>query len=335
MEELYILYGFPSLSKFWEIVKNEGYKYKDVKKFIEQQKVDQVHKQVNKKNGFIVGYDGEYMADLLDMSKYNRSNSGYKWILIVVDLFTRRGYAFPLKNKTPSEVSRGFSSIIDDVKILTTDNGNEFKGPFKTMLNESNIIHLTNDIGDHKALGVIDNFSKRVKNALHKYFSYTGKVKYIDYLPIFITNYNNTPHSGILDLKPNDVMRGDNKYFIGSLNDNKKKVNSLKMNKGLNIGDNVRTKIKKNLFDKGYSAKWSGNVFKVVDVDHDKVKLNDGRELKNKNVLKVDGIEAVDTTELDKVKKETRTKRYLEREGIKPVSRELGKRKRKQTTFFF
>jgi len=333
MEELYILYGLPSLSKFWEIVKDEGYKYKDVKKFIEERKEEQVHKRVQKQKGYFVGYKNEYMADLLDMTKYSGSNHGYKWIFIIINTFTRQGYAYPLKNKKPDELVKAFN--LTNVKVLYTDNGNEFKGVFKLMMKDNNIIHITNDVGDHKALGIIDNFSKRVKNALHKYFSYTGKVKWLDYLPIFINAYNKTPHSGILDLKPNDVMKGDNKYFIGTLNYNKLKVNARNFKRGIQIGDNVRTKVIKKQFDKGYSAKWSGDVFKVIDVDRNNIKLNDGREFKVKNLLKVPNSEVVDMKEMNKVKKETRSRTFLNREGIKPNEKELGKRIRKQTTFFY
>ena len=327
MNQLYIKYGFPSLSKFWEIVKDEGYKYKDVKEFIEQQKEDQVHKLVRKRKGFITAFNGDYMADLLDMSTYSGSNKGYKWILIIVNLFTRQGYAYPLKNKKPNELVKAFN--LTNVKVLYTDNGNEFKGAFGLMMKDNNIIHITNIVGDHKALGIIDNFSKRVKNALHKWFSHTGKTKWIDYIDIFIENYNKTPHSGILDLKPNDVMRRDNRYFIGTLNDNKRKVNNKNFNR-LSIGDTVRTKKRRRQFDKGYIPRWSGEVFKVVDIDGDIMILNDGRKFKSKNLLAVRGGDEVDMNELEEVKKVKKSKVKMARYGVGDGEIRKGKRERKR-----
>ena len=327
MDQLYIKYGFPSLGKFWQLVKDEGYKYKDVKEFIEQQKEDQVHKLVRKRKGFITAFNGDYMADLLDLSNYSRTNKGYKWLLIIVNLFTRQGRAYPLKNKKPEEVKRVFD--IEDMKLLITDNGNEFKGVFKTMMKNKDIVHITNDIGDHKALGVIDNFSRRVKNALHKWFSHTGKTKWIDYIDIFIENYNKTPHNGILGLKPDDVMRGDNRYFIGTLNDSKRKVNSKIFNR-LSIGDTVRTKKRRGQFDKGYIPRWSGEVYKVEEIDGDEVILNDRRRFKIKNLLVVRGGDEVDMKELEEVKKVKRSKVKMARYGVGDGEIRKGKRERKR-----
>ena len=43
-----------------------------------------------------------YEADLVEMIPYSRSNKGYKYILTVINCFTKFAYAIPIKNKTGS-----------------------------------------------------------------------------------------------------------------------------------------------------------------------------------------------------------------------------------------
>lgn len=40
------------------------------------------------------------LADLIEMQPYKRENRGYRYILIVIDVFSKMAYAEPLKDKT-------------------------------------------------------------------------------------------------------------------------------------------------------------------------------------------------------------------------------------------
>ena len=88
-------------------------------------------------------------------------------------------------------------------------------GKFGEYLDKENTVHITNGIGDPNHLGIIDNFSKRTKTELHKYMTSNNTKKWINYLQGFIEHYNETEHSSILNFKPKDALKGDNKYFLG------------------------------------------------------------------------------------------------------------------------
>ena len=62
----------------------------------------------------------QLQIDLLDYSKYAKSNKNYSWILIGVDVFTRKGYAEPLKNKTPLLVLNAFKNLMLSLLLLYT-----------------------------------------------------------------------------------------------------------------------------------------------------------------------------------------------------------------------
>jgi hypothetical protein len=55
--------------------------------------------------------DDLWQADLIDMQLHSKKNKGFKFILIIIDTFTKYIWTFPLKNKSAKEVTRGISNI--------------------------------------------------------------------------------------------------------------------------------------------------------------------------------------------------------------------------------
>ena len=73
---------------------------------------DEVHKPIRKIKQYrkvISNYKNNiWAADLVDMQEFSDINKNYKYILTVMDLYTRYTWAIPLKNKTGLEVSKAF-----------------------------------------------------------------------------------------------------------------------------------------------------------------------------------------------------------------------------------
>ena len=69
-------------------------------------------------------------ADLVDMKEYERENKGYKYILVVINCFSKFVWAFPLKTKTSHEVAKALENVFKVQKPLhlCTDSGGEFTG---------------------------------------------------------------------------------------------------------------------------------------------------------------------------------------------------------------
>ena len=97
------------------------------------QLADELHKPVRrrfqKRSVFAKQVDNIWTADLVDMSSYSRSNSGYKYLLTVIDVFSKYGWIVPLKTKTGKEVATAFQELFTDnvpPSRLWTDKGTEF-----------------------------------------------------------------------------------------------------------------------------------------------------------------------------------------------------------------
>ena len=72
--------------------------------------------------------DDIWCSDLVDMQKLSKWNKGYKYLLMVLDLFSKYGWIVPLKTKTGLEVSKAFESIFKKgkPKKLWVDKGKEY-----------------------------------------------------------------------------------------------------------------------------------------------------------------------------------------------------------------
>ena len=121
MEELYKKYNYPSKDKFYKIAKKEGLKItlKEIENFLNKQHVAQVFsRKVIQKPGHIVAFHPEerIQMDLIDMTKFKHRNKGYGWIFLLVDVFTRKAYAYMMKNKTESNIIEILTQFLEKHK---------------------------------------------------------------------------------------------------------------------------------------------------------------------------------------------------------------------------
>ena len=337
LQELYEANGFPGIAKLYSIVKQHKLKIplKDVSDFVNNNEVSQLHKRTKKVKGRHITTTGpqtEYQIDLLDMQKFAKNNKGMKWVLICVDIFTRRAEAVAIKTKSTEDTLEGLETIIKKLgkpQIIASDNGGEFKGAVAKWLKHQHILHKTNEILDHKVLGIIDRFSQTLKNMLYKYFTKSQTTEWLTVLPKFIKAYNSTIHSS-LGISPNDAE----KYPTDTRNIHYKRMldNSTAEESKIHIGDFVRVKKFKETFDRGYTIKFSLTVYEVVDKKGSYYILDNGKQYREEQLQVVAKPQEITTqSKVDVAKraqKEHKTQTILNQEGIKQSNRREGLRER-------
>ena len=69
-----------------------------------------------------------WVADLIDMQVFSKDNNGIKYLLTVIDIFSKFVWIVPLKRKTDQEVAHAFSKILRERKpcMVWVDKGKEF-----------------------------------------------------------------------------------------------------------------------------------------------------------------------------------------------------------------
>jgi hypothetical protein len=330
LQTIYTQYQFPSFDKFKQILKRDGHKYTDkqIRQFINGfSPTTEVHKKTNdnkQMHKFIIASKPSEMVqiDLIDFQKYAKTNNGYKYLLVGIDVFTRYGFAYPIKNKTPTDVLDAFMLLSNAENIISVfhDSGNEFKGVFLNYLNNHNILDLKAEIGDHKTLGIVDRFCQTLKRMITRYMTHYKTTKYFDKMVDFVNTYNNTPHSSLNDIAPIHSTEPQNYKIIQQINLAKMKFNksvSTKIKKAFNIGDYVRVKLKKKAFQKGYEVTYSRDIYQIESISGDRATLNDGQKVKFENLLRSSNNMIVeDNEEKNQLDKESRIKRKLHKEGL-------------------
>ena len=110
---------------------------------------------------------------------------------------------------------------------------------------------------------MIERFNRTIKEKMFKYFSANNRRKFVDVLDLLINQYNNTIHSSI-KMTPNEASRkeNENKLWINLYPEFGGKSLAPKFS----IGNNVRITKEKKLFDKGYTQRWTEEVFKILKI---------------------------------------------------------------------
>ena len=141
--------------------------------------------------------DNIWSADLVDMQNIAKYNIGNRYILNVIDLYSRYVWSLPLKNKSSQSIVEAFIKIVKNGRKplkLWVDNGSEFYNKlFKKWLNDNNI-QMYSTFNEGKAL-VIERFNRTLKHKMHKYFTAQNTYEYINILDDFINEYNSTHRS--------------------------------------------------------------------------------------------------------------------------------------------
>lgn len=208
------------------------------------------------------GIEDTLQADLVEMIPYASKNNGMKYILTVINIFSKKAYARALSNKSGLEVTRAMKSVLDSlghpIQHLHVDNGKEFYNkPMQEMLRRRNI-NMFSSFTTKKA-AIVERWNRSLKNAMWKLFSMRGSHKWIDILQTLVEDYNNTDHRTI-KMKPNDVTKSVERHLLDTVYTPRKTLESKPKFK---VGDHVRMSKYKHVFAKGYTPNWTTEIFKI------------------------------------------------------------------------
>ena len=74
----------------------------------------------------VYGIDQQFQADLVDMSAYAKENDNIKFIITIIDVFSKYAWTRVLRNKSACEVTKAFLSVLKEGRVpikLQTDKG--------------------------------------------------------------------------------------------------------------------------------------------------------------------------------------------------------------------
>ena len=160
-------------------------------------------------------------------------NKGFRFLLCVIDIYSKYAWVVPLKGKKGVSIVNSFQSILNKsnrkpCKIWVHKGSEFYNRSMKSRLEKNDIeMHSTHNEGKFV---VAERFIRIIKNKIYKHMTSISSNVYIDKLDDIVNKYNNTTHRTI-KMKPIDVK--DNTYI-----DFGKEVNG--NNPKFKVGDHVR-----------------------------------------------------------------------------------------------
>ena len=217
----------------------------------------------------------------------------YKYILTVLDGYTRYAWAVLLKHKDGLTVSNAFKEIMKKSERkphkLWVDQGKEFYNEhmyklfkFKKedilekdpMTDEyKNQIYSVFNFGKNP---VIERFNRILTNKLWKQFTVQGNQKWLGILQSTVDEYNNTVHS-VIGITPKEAS--EKPWLV--------KVQTEPLDNStpkFKVNDRVRIFKWKDKFEKGYRGYWTKEIFKVVKVKHTNPVMYEIQDLNNEDI---------------------------------------------------
>lgn len=226
--------------------------------------IDELHSQARKnfkrRRVIMKGIDDLWQADLVEMGNYSTVNKGYKYLMTVIDTFSKYAWAEPTKSKNAADVSEAFHRILSlgrKPKNLQTDDGKEFfNKEFKKLMKKYSINHYST-YSIMKA-SIVERFNRTLKGLMWKEFSNNGTYHWIDIYKTLIQKYNESKHRTI-KMTPISVNSTKENKLLKTVYNNLKVFKTSK----LHVGDHVRISKYKNIFEKGYTPNWTTEIFKI------------------------------------------------------------------------
>ena len=244
-----------------------------IAEFLRKNENYSIHKRIVKKifprRKIITQYPFQiFQADLIEYPRrdYTYTNRGFRFILVVIDCFSKMLYAEPVKRKSSEYMAIAFENILNKFDFfpnsIITDQGLEFyNSKVQKVFQTYGINHYHMKTKTAWKTPMAERVIRTIKSRMERYMYKQKSKKWIDFLPQLVKNYNRTPHRTI-GMAPIRVTFQNSqevyKRMFGDVN--------LKVIPRLAVGDRVRILRDKTLFEKGYTANWTEEIYKISNV---------------------------------------------------------------------
>ena len=243
---------------------------KNIKIFINEIYSKPPKKYYNTNKTIVYYIDDTWSVDILDLKDYGpENNRNYRYVLVIIDNFSKYGWTIPLKNKNAPTIKDSFENILigskRKPKLIESDRGREFyNNIFQDFLNKNNIKLYSRN----SSYGAVfaERINRTIRDLLKMIVFEQGDANWIDVLPTITKQYNNRIHSST-KLSPKDASLKKNEGLVyKNLLDKRKKVKPK-----YEIGDLVTTADLKKTFSKSDTTNWSYNLYKITELINDTI----------------------------------------------------------------
>ena len=153
----------------------------ELKKDLAEELHKPIGRKVKKRRVLVNGIDKIWAVDLVDMQAFSKFNRGVKYLLAVIDVFSKYRWLIPLKDKTGKSVA-------------------------------SDLIELYSTEKEEKS-SVVERWIRTMKEKMWKCFTANSTNVYMNVLSDLFKEYNNTRHSSI-KMTPVKASKKENELTV-------------------------------------------------------------------------------------------------------------------------
>ncbi len=227
----------------------------------------QMRGRFKRRKVLVRGVQHQYQADTLDVFPYHKSNEGYKYLLTILDCFSRKATAIPLKTKKGEEMSKALTKAfkyLGKPTKIQTDRGSEFyNSTVQALFKREKIIHFSTK--QNVKAQMVERFNRTIRNKIRKYTAANKSYHYLKALPDLVESYNHAVHRALKKWAPHQVNKKNEDQVRQVLYE--KYFNEKKDKPKFKIGDVVQVVSQRLAFDKTSPAIGKKR-YVVTDVIH-------------------------------------------------------------------
>jgi hypothetical protein len=206
--------------------------------------------------------------DLMDMQKYAKYNKGNKYVLVVIDVFSRFLWTQPCLSKSSDNSLKAIKEIFNRTdrrpRYIRSDKGMEFLNKIvQNFFKEEKVKYIVTQ-SESKA-AIAERVIKTVKGRIMKYMYHKQNYKYINVLDDITKAYNNSYHR-VIRRTPISVTKKeeDELWYEMYASDIRPYVIKGNTKKSIiDVGQYVRISFLRHVFSREYRQKWSSEIFQV------------------------------------------------------------------------
>src|SRR5579885_1062242 len=202
-----------------------------------------------------------WQMDLIILDKYAKYNKDYKYLLVVVDVFSKYTFIKILPDKESRSIALCLIAIFEETirkygkvpKLLTSDNAKEFKSEIiKRLCERYKIQQRFSHPYTPQEQGQVERRNQDIKNIIFKHFINTKSYSYIDIINNILYNINNNTINKTTGKTPEQVMKSrdyDDKIIENMKNNAVRRANKIMKKAPLfKVKDKVRIAILKKIY---------------------------------------------------------------------------------------
>ena len=224
----------------------------------------------------------DFQMDLIDIASLKRTNRGVTFLLVIIDVFSRKIWVVPLKRKTGTEVKEALSAWIagleaeaEDATLSPSmrvlhDSGREFLNQHVKQLFAQKGIRQNYTTNIHKA-AIAERVNKSLQILIYKYLTDAGETRYLAALPELVSTYNSRKHRSLGKFSPNEADLKENEEEVRNIHKERyDKINAKRKAKAkYKVGDRVRVKTLSSSISssrRAYVQQFHGEMYEIVEV---------------------------------------------------------------------